>query len=168
VLIAPGGGSLDKEPTMAKSAAWVVKKKSPVHGWGLFAARFIPWDTAVLTCGGRKVTGDQVAADMRAMQIDHDLWLAEEPGVENLDDYLNHCCDPNIGFTDGSLTFHALRDIDAGEELTWHYSTSINEPGWGFACNCGSRHCKGRVVSYCDLDDADRKRLAGLTLAYLR
>ncbi len=153
---------------MAAASPWVIKRESPVHGMGLFAARFIPQGTAVIACGGRRLRTDELTPTMRAMQIGEDLWLAEDPAAENLDDYLNHCCDPNIGFTDGTLVFHALRDIAEGQELLWHYSTSINEAGWGFSCRCGSPSCRGKVVSFCDLPPDERDRLRPLALAYLR
>jgi hypothetical protein len=35
--------------------------------------------------------------------------------------YMNHDADPNIGSDDGDVTYYALRDIKAGEELTMDY-----------------------------------------------
>ena len=35
--------------------------------------------------------------------------------------YMNHAADPNLGSDDGDVTYHALRDIAAGEELTIDY-----------------------------------------------
>ena len=34
---------------------------------------------------------------------------------------MNHDADPNIGSDDGDVTYYALRDIKAGEELTMDY-----------------------------------------------
>ena len=53
------------------------------------------------------------------IQIDDDLFIApvteEEREVSML--YSNHSCDPNLGVR-GEITFVAMRDIRAGEELT--------------------------------------------------
>ena len=91
-----------------------------------------------------------------------------EVAVEHLDNYLNHSCEPNLGFVDGTLVHIALRDIEEGEELLWDYSTSMNEPGWSLPCYCGSSQCRGRIQSYCDLPDAWREKLRPIALAYLR
>ena len=148
---------------------WAIKRVSPVHGAGVFAARDIPAGTAVLTCGGREIAADQVPGDdMRVMQIGPALYLAEEEGVEHLDNYLNHSCEPNLGFTAGTLTLFALRDINEGEELFWDYSTSINEPGWRLPCRCGTPSCRGVIQSFCDLQPQHKRRLRGIALAYLR
>jgi len=56
-----------------------------------------------------------------------------------LDDCLNHSCEPNTGFAGNDPVLYALRDIAAGEELAWDYSTSISEKGWSLACLCGPR-----------------------------
>ena len=153
---------------MSTFTTWARKRVSPVHGAGVFAARFIPAGTAVLTCGGRTITAAQITADLRVMQIGPNLYLAEEQDVEHLDNYLNHSCEPNLGFVDGSLTHTALRDIAAGEELLWDYSTSMNEPGWSLPCRCGAATCRGVIQSFCDLPEAVKQRLRPRALAYLR
>ena len=73
-----------------------------------------------------------------------------------------------MGFTDGSPTLYALRDIAPDEELFWDYRTSINEPGWAVPCTCGTSLCRGRIQSYCDLPESERARLRPIVLAYLR
>jgi hypothetical protein len=102
------------------------------------------------------------------LQIGPETYLAEEPGHPRLDDFVNHSCDPNVGFLDGSPILYALRAIDPGEELFWDYRTSINEPGWEVPCTCGARLCRGKIQSYCDLPGEERTRLRPIILAYLR
>lgn len=53
----------------------------------------------------------------------------------------NHSCDPNAAFDEsGMLT--ALRDIEAGEELTYDYLVHpIPASHWNFACSCGAKGC---------------------------
>jgi D-alanine-D-alanine ligase len=55
----------------------------------------------------------------------------------------NHSCDPNTGY-DG-LDVVALRDIQAGEELTLDYATFCNETAAAFECRCGAPNCRGLV-----------------------
>ncbi len=60
--------------------------------------------------------------------------------------YLNHSCNPNMGIR-GRVTFVALRDIQAGEELTFDYSTTEDDIHWEFKCGCGSKNCRKRLKS---------------------
>ena len=74
-------------------------------------------------------------------------------------DYMNHSCDPNTWFqADGSMT--ALRDISAGEEITYDYATSESRPDFQLACRCGSPLCRHTVKG------DDLKRSAELRLRY--
>lgn len=68
-------------------------------------------------------------------------------GVYPLALFFNHLCEPNIvKKREGrKLTFHALRDIDEGEELCIDYGNYLNEPvevrrrelaEWFFDCGC--------------------------------
>ena len=65
------------------------------------------------------------------IQIADDLFI----GPRELDEregamiFSNHSCEPNGGFLKGDPVLYALRDIAAGEEIGWDYSTSIAEPG---------------------------------------
>lgn len=111
---------------------------------------------------------EDLEEDARAMQIGPNTYLVEDPQRPGLDDFLNHSCCPNLGFVDGSLTLYALCDIQAGEELTFDYSTSMNEPGWVIKCRCRAANCRGAVRSYSELSKKDQKRLRSIALAYLR
>lgn len=102
------------------------------------------------------------------MQIDHGLYLVADPQDPDPSDFINHGCEPNIGFTRGDLWFFALRDIAEGEELLWDYSTSMNERGWAVPCRCAASGCRGAIRSFCDLTPAQQEALRGIALRYLR
>ncbi len=102
------------------------------------------------------------------MQVGPDTYLSEDPKSPTIDDFLNHSCRPNLGFENGSLMLYALRDIQLGEELTFDYSTTMNEIGWSIKCRCRAENCRGSVRSYCELPKAEQKRLRRIALAYLR
>jgi uncharacterized protein len=77
--------------------------------------------------------------------------------------YLNHSCDPNTFLmTDRSL--FAARDIKAGEEITFDYSTSSDE-GWVLSCRCGSKGCRKKVGRFRDLDAKTKARFLRLKAA---
>lgn len=124
--------------------------------------------TAVLPCRGTVVRAERIADDCMGMQIGHGLYLVADPQRQDPSDFVNHGCEPNVGFTDGDLWFHALRDVAVGEELLWDYSTSMNEPGWSVPCRCGSARCRGTIQSFCDLSPHHQEALRGIALRYLR
>ena len=57
----------------------------------------------------------------------------------------NHSCDANASFNEaGMLT--ALRDIAAGEEITFNYLQNATPASpWSFECLCGAANCVGWV-----------------------
>lgn len=155
---------------MSSAVGSLARRNSPTHGEGVYAIAAIARGSAILTMGGERLTRAQTRDDLRCMQVGPDEYLGEtDPSDPNaIGDYLNHSCDPNVGFARGTLTLYALRDIAAGEEVCWDYSTSMNEPGWKFTCLCGARNCRGTVRSYCDLSDAEKARVRPIALHYLR
>ncbi|MCX5661978.1 MAG: SET domain-containing protein [Planctomycetota bacterium] len=155
---------------MSSAVGSLARRNSPTHGQGVYATAPIPRGAAILTMAGQRLTFAQTRDDLRCMQIGPNLYLGEtDPADPNaIGDYLNHSCDPNVGFTQGTLTLHALRDIAPGEEIRWDYSTSMNEPGWRFDCLCGAGRCRGAVRSFCDLTPAEQDRLRPIALNYLR
>ncbi len=80
----------------------------------------------------------------RVLQIDEELYIltAEE---KEPNDCFNHSCEPNLGFT-GQIGLVTLRDIDAGEELTFDYAMSDGEPYDEFDCHCGMPTCRHKVT----------------------
>jgi SET domain-containing protein len=58
---------------------------------------------------------------------------------------LAHSCEPNAYFKDKRCWLYALKDIDAGMEVTIDYLDTepvISEP---FSCKCGSPQCRGII-----------------------
>lgn len=58
--------------------------------------------------------------------------------------FLNHSCEPNLAFRE-PREFVAIRDIAAGEELTFDYSLTEDEALWRMDCRCGAASCRGVV-----------------------
>lgn len=146
----------------------LIVKRSGVQGEGLFAGRAFRKGWRVLEFEGAPVPLEEVDETLGCIQIGENQYLVEDPDEPWADDFLNHSCAPNVGFTDGSLTLRALRAIAKGEEILLDYSTAMNEPGWSFRCRCGAPRCRARVQSNCDLSPSVKRRLRPLTLSYLR
>ena len=67
--------------------------------------------------------------------------------------FINHSCDPNCEADEvrGGVFIRALRDIAAGEELTYDYNLYDGRPEDEAQCCCGSQHCRGSMYSNTEL-----------------
>ena len=100
-------------------------RQSPIHGKGLFAIADIAKGEIVMIKGGHIVSRAFLEREITPklgsveIQIGDDLFIAPVTADEREDSmlYSNHSCDPNLGLR-GNIIFVALRDIEAGEELT--------------------------------------------------
>lgn len=75
--------------------------------------------------------------------------------------YIRHSCNPNCGITAG-MQLVALRDIKAGEELNFDYSTTMLERSWIMRCECGQPQCRGLIKDFDTLPKATQKKYIGL------
>ena len=81
-----------------------------------------------------------------ALQIDDDFYLTptRPDEVDDMSVFINHSCDPNIGFL-GQVSYVAMRDIKAGEELCHDYSMERSDD-YFLECRCGSPLCRHQVT----------------------
>lgn len=93
-----------------------VVDRSPIHGKGLFARVDLAADDFIGTYEGPDTLEDGM----------HVLWLWNEDnerweGIDGKNEmrFLNHARPPNAEWYDNDL--YALRDIEAGEEITFDY-----------------------------------------------
>lgn len=70
--------------------------------------------------------------------------------------FINHSCDPNCETRDidGRIFVVAIRDIAAGEELTYEYNLHDSDDS-DADCNCGAAACRGTMFSE---DEVKRRR----------
>ena len=127
-------------------------RQSPIHGRGLFATAKIAKGEVVLVKGGHILNRDTLKREVTPslgpveIQIGDDLFIApvnqEERELSML--YSNHSCDANLGMR-GEITFVAMRDIAADEELTHDWVTT-DDDDYEVKCNCRSSNCRGMVT----------------------
>jgi uncharacterized protein len=137
-------------------------RASPLHGLGVFALAPIARGTRIIEYLGERIS--HAEADRRyehkARQDNHTfLFVADgrtviDAGVGgNAARFVNHACEPNCeSVIEGSRVFiDALRDIGAGEELTYDYQIrrERDDPpdvDAVFACRCGGARCRGSML----------------------
>lgn len=140
--------SITLQPTGHVSSKLEGRLITSKGGRALFAREKVRAGEVIVVWGGEIVTGAQLRSmgDDRlrlALQVEDDLYLLTTN--EGAADWVNHSCDPNAGL-DGQIVLVALRDIRAGEEITFDYATSDASPYDEFECGCGSRTCRGHVT----------------------
>jgi len=151
-----------KDAKPARAAAYEVRQ-SPVHGKGVFALRPIAAGERIIEYRGERITWDDATrrAAERGGPINHTFYFSLADG--NVIDggrrgndarWINHACEPNCEAyeDDGRVYIHALRDIDAGEELNYNYALIYDErhtPALKrlFACRCGTPACTGTMLA---------------------
>jgi hypothetical protein len=99
-----------------------------IEGRGLVAVASIAKDEIVAIKGGHIV--DTLVA-------------LEEAEYEPVVLFLNHSCEPNVGFA-GNTVLVAMRDIDPGEELTTDYALFDHYDG-EMDCRCGTASCRRTI-----------------------
>lgn len=80
--------------------------------------------------------------------------------------FLDHACEPNVRITDREV--FAVRDIAAGDPVTFHYCTTEYDMAAPFDCLCGSKKCMRVVRGAKHLTAEQRKPLAKWMADYLR
>ena len=125
----------------------VIAKESLIHGKGLFAIEPITKGEIVCVKGGyifNRQTLRSMPEWFRAAEIPitEDLFIGplKEEEREGSMIFSNHSCEPNIG-VQGQIIFVAMRDIEAGEELTHDWATT-DDGDDEMECNCGTASCR--------------------------
>jgi SET domain-containing protein len=147
-----------------KNYPYILKKKSSVHGYGIFAKKLIPKGTRVIEYIGEKIT--KAEANRRGPKLinyaktHHELgavYLFELNKRYDLDGhvsyntakYINHSCIPNceVDIIRGHIWIIALREIQKGEELFYNYGYDDLEEFDEHPCYCGADKCVGYIIA---------------------
>jgi hypothetical protein len=134
---------------------------SPIHGKGVFALRPIQRGDVIVEYRGERVSSEEAARRYQRsrgypftylFEVDEDTVIDAAVGG-NAARFINHACSPNCEAVDddGRILIQARRDIAPGEELTYDYRLEVDERVTQrlrklFACNCGSRRCRGTLL----------------------
>jgi uncharacterized protein len=146
---------------------------SAIEGRGLVAVAPIARDEIVAIKGGHIVdTATLHALPERLQNTDvqiadgFHLAALEEAEYEPVMLFLNHSCEPNVGFA-GNIVLVAMCDIAVGDELTTDYALFDDYDG-EMECHCGTPACR-RVISGRDWQRPElRQRYGDYFSWYLR
>ena len=121
----------------------LVRRRSTLHGWGVFALDPITKNTRIVQYAGEKIpAGGSKTREADQLRRGHiwcfsvnRRWVRDAEVGGNIAKYINHTCRPNcysqvIGDT---IWIRAGRNIRRGEELSYNYYTNGSA---GIPCNC--------------------------------
>lgn len=140
---------------------WVILKPSHIHGIGGFARADIPAGTRFIEYIGEKITKKESLSRCERNN-EYIFALDDEYDVDgnvawNPARFLNHSCQPNCEalLEQGRIWMVSLRQIRAGEELTFDYGYDL-EDYRQYPCSCGAPGCVGYIVAHGFFDHLQR------------
>jgi len=119
-------------------------------GLGVFASRDLRQGEIILSFGGPLIdfaeTKRRGRWECMPLQIGPNRYLdTQPPGI-----FVNHSCNPNAGIRD-DRELVALREIKAGREVRFDYSTTMAEQSFTMRCCCGEPACRQIVADFSTL-----------------
>jgi SET domain-containing protein len=111
----------------------IIRKRSKLHGYGVFAAERITKNTRIIDYAGELIANSRSGAREARYLRQGCIWVfrlnrrwSRDAAVGgNIARFINHSCTPNCWFevVDKTIWIRASRTIEKGEELTYDYST---------------------------------------------
>jgi hypothetical protein len=111
----------------------IEKRRSKIHGWGVYATEPIPKNTRIIDYAGQKISNQESLRRERRYIRKGRVWcfkLTNRTVIDaavggNVARFINHSCRPNcyVHITGGVIWIRAARKIRSGEELTYNYHT---------------------------------------------
>ena len=111
----------------------IVRRRSSVHGDGVFAAETIAKNTRIIDYAGELLRNGEECEAREARYLEQGciwvfrvnrVWSRDAAVGGNIARFINHACAPNCWFeiVDKTIWIRASRTIRRGEELTYDYS----------------------------------------------
>ena len=111
----------------------IEKRRSRIHGAGVYATQSIHKNTRIAHYAGEKISNrESLRRERRYIRNGH-IWCFKltnrtviDAGVGgNIARFINHSCRPNsyVDIKDGIIWIRAARNIRKGEEVTYDYHT---------------------------------------------
>lgn len=128
----------------------LIIRSSDIHAAGCFALEDIPKGSRILEYTGERITKAEGDDRYEGRPFTYLFGIGDGEVVidgHGMAMFVNHSCDPNCETDeeDDRVYITSIRDITAGEELTydyWLYDGDDDAP-----CYCGSKSCRGSMYS---------------------
>ena len=129
----------------------VIVAESKIHGLGVFTTRDFAEGEVILPLDDSRIVDDENPLRPELGEYSyHCDYLAGGKTVlmRSPEHHINSCCDPNtyVRTIDGVRHVVARKPIRSGDEITYDYIIDCHG-GEVWQCSCGSRRCRGTIVS---------------------
>ena len=132
---------------MEKVSPETVIVKDSRFGKGIFTTVDLPKKYVLFKIKGKPLTFEETVQlgdnECYSLQVGINKYIIPDHPFH----LSNHSCVPNCGIN-RKMEFTTLRDIKAGEELCWDYSTSMLERHWTMQCDCGNSDCRHTIQDF--------------------
>ena len=129
----------------------LILRSSAIHAAGCYTTSPIRRGSYVVEYTGPRLSKD--LADLRYENLTITYMFGVGDGTTVIDGhgtamFLNHSCDPNCETEEenGRVWILAIRNIAAGEELTYDYHLYDGDPAES-PCRCGAQNCRKSMFS---------------------
>jgi len=130
----------------------LIIRSSEIHAAGCYTTSSIVKGARVVEYTGPRLPKDEAEVLYENRDVTYLFGLSD--GVNVIDGhgtaaFINHSCDPNCETDegeDGRVWIVAIRDIAAGEELTYDYNL-YDGGDEESPCFCGAANCRGTMYS---------------------
>jgi len=129
----------------------LIIRSSQIHAAGCYTTEPIKKRSRIVEYTGPRIT--KQAADKKYQDSPTTYLFGVGDGSRVIDGhgiamFINHSCEPNCETREvrGHVWIKALRDIEAGEELTYDYNLYDGDDD-DARCNCGAPSCRKSMYS---------------------
>ncbi len=130
----------------------LIIRSSAIHAAGCYTTTAIRKGTLVTEYTGHRLTKKQADQAYADSPITYLFGLGSGRIVidgHSMAMFINHSCQPNCETEEigGRVWIKAIRNIAAGEEITYDYCLYDGGDDEHAACNCGAPRCRGTMYS---------------------
>ncbi|MEP6632718.1 MAG: SET domain-containing protein-lysine N-methyltransferase [Luteimonas sp.] len=154
---------------MPKKTKKIAARRSDIHGNGVFASDVIEKGERIVRYKGKLRSHNEVDEEYGDVDEDghtflftlNDDYVIDANVDGNVARWINHSCKPNCEAVieengkgkqhKDKVFIEAMRKIQPGEELTYNYGITLDEPHTAklkklWACKCGAKNCTGTML----------------------
>lgn len=133
----------------------ISRRRSKIHGSGVFAVRNIGAGVRIVEYKGERVPARRYHDDgedyVNLFRVGRG-YVIDPARRGNIARFINHSCAPNCESVDddGRIFIESIRKIRKGEEITYDYHLDLGASPTRsdkrrYACRCGSENCRGTL-----------------------
>lgn len=129
----------------------LIIRSSAIHAAGCYTTAPIKNNTRIIEYTGPRITKEQADEKYEHSPTTYLFGIGDGSRVidgHGMAMFINHSCDPNCETNEvrGRVWIIAIRNIAAGEELTYDYNLYDGDEDEA-ACNCGAPSCRKSMYS---------------------